>query len=485
MALTRIAQPNRWSAVYSPIIYRFQSSFATGYRVTSPVGPLVIASTNGFLTVTFDANHNMVAGDYAYITSDFSGIYRVISAPSATQLIFDCDDTVGQNLSTAYKYAYKYTGSAKVFAKISGVYTDIGMVNTKPVDNGSTIVFTFDVAGIIQKYITSNLPDLNSNTINDAPDAFKEYYIETSEAYIRGVGGYPEYVQSEFTPDYEDSIYTINEKVAVNATEQYAQQIGETYKQQYYVFNSGADTLRFLSNQPDGVKISACREFWFYFNNEESTAFLPVTVNIKQYQNETLLSTTTTQYTDLPVGQHFIALNSSTFTLNPLATSVCIEVEETTGQTGLPICFDVISEDCNCDNRYQLVWLNNKGGYSSEYLTGKATHGIDVDRQGQIKYNLQPSNFSPSNRQYGNVQNVARKRITLTHESTKQSVHEWLASEVMTSIDVLLKETIDGVDYLIPLQIDTDTVTLYKDRDKRFVFVFDALLAYDLQIQTR
>ena len=619
MAIERIQQPNRWSAVYSPIIYKFRSTFDSGYKITTPVAPSVIGDSNGFLLVTFAADHGLAAGDYAYIESDFSGVYRVIDCPGSAQAIFDADGTVGQNMVQAYKYAYKYMASVEVFAKINNSYTSIGTVTTKPVDDGTDIIFTFDVSGVLRSYISSNIPNLYGSGVQIAADAFKEYYIQYREEYIHGVNGVPQYEEFDWITDTDSSYYDTNEKVAVNATEQYTQQIGDPYKQSEYVLGLDSGEIKFLSNQPDGVEYSACRKYFAYFNNEiiDSDGFFQLRVN--QYNGNALLETNEVEHVEIPLGQHYFEVSNNLFTLNPSATKICVDatlpeysftdqlknnnknwslqdngvnvqfstsgalfnqntiplptfsvngymdkailtngftyrirvrvINTAAAPSGVviidaggngtsaytittagdydfnltadgsvlriqatyyddndianefivtnfklqteneehaqPICYNVV-DDCDCsDNYYNVVWLNNKGGYSNFYFTGRATHGIDVDRQTPIKYNLLPNNFAPANRQYGNLRNVTRQRITLRNETTNKQVHEWLASEISQSIDVFMVRAIDGVDYLLPIVVDVDSVTLFKDKDKRYVFTCEALYGFELKNQTR
>lgn len=489
MAIERIQQPNRWSAVYSPIIYKFRSTFDSGYKITTPVAPSVIGDSNGFLLVTFSGSHGLAAGDYAYIESDFSGVYRVIDCPGSAQAIFDADGTVGQNMVQAYKYAYKYMASVEVFAKINNSYTSIGTVTTKPVDDGTDIIFTFDVSGVLRSYISSNVPNLYGSGVQIAADAFKEYYIQYREEYIHGVNGVPQYEEFDWITDTDSSHYDTNEKVAVNATEQYTQQIGDPYKQSEYVFNFETTDTNFLTNQPDGLPYCNDRKYFIYFNNENQISGFFATY-IKQYDSSgALLETDTETYAELPVGQHYVYIDSSRFTLNANCAYFTIDATAFDGfgsQGSQIIRFNVVNTDCDCsDNYYNVVWLNNKGGYSNFYFTGRATHGIDVDRQTPIKYNLLPSNFAPANRQYGNLRNVTRQRITLRHETTNKQVHEWLASELTQSIDVFMVRTVDGVDYLLPIVVDLDSVTLFKDKDKRYVFTCEALYGFELNTQTR
>lgn len=605
--------------MYSPIIYKFKSSFDSGYKITTPVAPSVIGDSNGFLLVTFSANHGLAAGDYAYIESDFSGVYRVIDCPGSAQAIFDADGSVGQNMVEAYKYAYKYMASVEVFAKLGNTYSSIGILTTKPVDDGTDIIFTFDVSGILRSYISANAPDMLSTGVIAAPDAFKQFYIQYREEYIHGINGVPEYEEFDWTVDTDSNYYDTNDKVAVNATEQYLQQIGDPYKQSEWVFGLDSGLIKFLTNQPDGLNYSNCRKYWFYFNNEliDSDGFFQLCVD--QYNGNTLIETNEVEHVEVPLGQHYFEVSNNLFTLNPNATKICVDAALPTysfidnlknnsknwalqdngvnvvfGTTGAlfnqntiplptfsvngymdkailtngftyrirlkvlntaaapsgviivdaggngtsthtittagnydfnltadgsilriqatyfdnnntanefvvtsfklqtedeehtqPICFNVV-DDCDCiDQEYNIVWLNNKGGYSNFYMTGRATHGIDVERQGAIKYNLLPNNFAPNNRQFGNLRHSVRQRITLRHETTNKEIHEWLASEIPQSIDVYMVRDVDGVARLIPLVIDIDSVTLFKDKDKRFVFTCEALYGFELNNQSR
>jgi hypothetical protein len=619
MAIARVQQPNRWSSVYAPIIYKFKSSFATGYRIGNVLTPAVIGETNGFLTITWSTAHGMRSGDYVYINSDFSGAYRVISCPGSAQTIIDVNATAGQNCTSGYWYAFQYNASVRVWAEIDNVFTDIGTITTKPVDDGTDIIFTFDVSTVLRNYITSNLPDLRNGSVQHCPDAFKSFYIEYREEYVRGVAGITQYVAQDWETDTDSSYYDTNDKVAVNSTEQYDENIGDPYKQSEYVFGIDNGTVRLLTNQPDGVPYCADRKYWLYFNADNLQTNHSIVFNVEQYGGGgNLITTSEIEYEDVELGQNLVEISNETFTLNANAAKICVtaslpeyqfhdnlkqlgswslqdngvnivfgsqgalfnqntiplptlsvngymdrnvlangieyefritlaftnnqpsgvitidaggngtsthtistagthtftltangptlrlqatyydnnnvanefrlsnlHVHSTITEDSQPVCFSV-EQNCECtDKYYKLVWLNNKGGYSSFYFTGRATHGIEVDRQRPIKYALVAGRFEPSNRQYANLRNIGRKRITLRNETMNKDINTWLANELMTSIDVYLEQTVDGVNYFLPVQIENDSIDIRKDGDKRYSLVLDAIYAYDIISQTR
>lgn len=482
MALTRIEQPNDWSAVYSQIIYKFQSDFGEDFRIGSVLTTNTFADTSGYLQVEFTTAHNLAAGDYFWI-SDTGGAtpvaVRVISVVNTTTVVLDISFDL--TFVEGWKMAYKYNASVQIWAiDDETVYEAIGVLTSPPVWNGTNYIFTFDVAPVLKNYITGNTPELNTPTNGEATAATIQFYIEYREEYILGVNDLPDYYEFSFQPDSEGGYYVINYKIANNATEQYTEQPDSAYKQEAYVFDGVNADRKFLTNQP---VIPYCydHDLFFYLNSEEIST---PNLKVRQYNGAgTLTDTQTIAIADLPFGQNIIYFDPATVVLLDATQKMCFAVEDGGIETE-SLCY-TITRNCCSNQEYRVVWFNNKGGYSQYVLTGQSTTGIDVERSDAFKTNLFPSRFKPPFRQYSNVSNVPRESIILRHETKDRDVHEWLIYDLLTSPDVYLVETIDSLDRLLPLIVDTDSVTMRKDGDQRYQLSIPFMKAYDKIVQSR
>lgn len=485
MGTNRIRQPNRWSAVYNPIIYEFNSTWGTGAHIGGNLVVDTIGDTNGLLQIGFLSNHGLSAGDYVkFVDGDAPGYYRVNSIVSATQAIFNTSLASASALTIVYWTAYQYNMRVQVLD-----YNTNEVLGTKLVkgyDDGTDILFTFDISSILQTVITSTLPTLSGLVPILCSDAYREFYIQYREEYIKGVAGESAYFEAPWETDYASNYYDINDKVAVNSCEQYNEQVASSYKQADFLI--GSNGTRFLTNQPDNLEFCTGGQHWLYFNNEEINPDI-LTVEVKQYDiSGSLLSTSSITYSagyTYAVGQHLLPVNTSLFTLSASAYKITFQVKISGNPVSSEVLTYLVNQNCCEPNSYQLIWLNNKGGYSTHRFTGRASHGFDVSRIQPIKFNLQPDNWKPSNRQYANLRNNSRESIIFRYECSAQEIHDWLVKEIMTTIDLFLIQTIDEVDYFIPMQINTNSVNSRKDGDKRFVLTFECTFAYDIINQNR
>lgn len=482
MAVIRTSQPNYWSAVYNPIIYKFLSDFESGLRISGPLTPDTLGDSNGLLQITFLTAHGYSVGDYVeFANGDAPGYYRVTSTPSSTAAIFNTVLASSNNLTQLYLSAYQYNMSVRVLNPDTlEVY---GLKTVKAFDDGTDITFTFDIASILQTLITSDLPDLTSNTPQLNSNSYLPYRIQFREEWIKGIDGESTYFIGDWQDDRTSGYYEFNDKVASNSCEQYNEQVGSTYKQLDFLI--GGTGTRILTNQPDDLTFCSGKKYFLYINNVEIPAD-DMTVEVKQYDiSDTLLSTSTIAYSGFAfvLGQHALPINGGLFTLSTDAYSITFQLKGTGIDSEL-ITYKV-SQNCCSPSEYQLYWLNNKGGYSSHIFTGKATHGLSIDRLQPIKYNLQPDNWAPSNRQFGNLSNSTREVLTLRYETSNVEIIQWLSRDLLSSIDAVMVVDIDGTDYLIPVFVETNSLSVYKDRDKRYSLSVDISYGFEYINQTR
>lgn len=138
--------------------------------------------------------------------------------------------------------------------------------------------------------------------------------------------------------------------------------------------------------------------------------------------------------------------------------------------------------DTDCDRyEYQMVFLNKKGGYDTFNFIGKADRSLKVNREGDIKYQLLPDSFVPSNRQFASLRINSRQRIKITHNEKNATVYDWLTTTLLESQDIYLLE--EGI--LLPVNLLTETVVTFTDGAKLNVLEFDFEFAYERVTQTR
>lgn len=94
MSLTRTREPDRWSPVYNPIIYEFDSSYLN-YWIGLALTVSSITDENGFNKVNFFGVHGLEVGDVVTIIDDdgttvtFGGVQVVTSVPTTQSIVTD------------------------------------------------------------------------------------------------------------------------------------------------------------------------------------------------------------------------------------------------------------------------------------------------------------------------------------------------------------------------------------------------------------
>lgn len=129
---------------------------------------------------------------------------------------------------------------------------------------------------------------------------------------------------------------------------------------------------------------------------------------------------------------------------------------------------------------YQLNWLNKLGGHDTWVMTGFPTEVVEVKRSGEIEYSRR-TNYTSPNRIYANRANESRKSITLSHQCKDRATAEWLKSELIDSIDVLL--LIDGVYY--PVDVVPSSIVVRNTFSQDYTIRVTFRYGFDINVQTR
>ncbi len=135
--------------------------------------------------------------------------------------------------------------------------------------------------------------------------------------------------------------------------------------------------------------------------------------------------------------------------------------------------------DCAA-NEVELNWLNKLGGRDSWTFTGFPIEERNVNRITPIEYSKR-TNFSSPNRIYANRQNMSRKSLTIVHKCKDRTTAEWLRSEIIDSIDVMVRE--GGVYY--PVEVTNSSIVVNDTFSQDYTVRFNIRYAYDINIQTR
>jgi len=131
-------------------------------------------------------------------------------------------------------------------------------------------------------------------------------------------------------------------------------------------------------------------------------------------------------------------------------------------------------------NEVEVNWLNKLGGRDSWVFTGFPIDERVVNRVTPIEYSKR-TNFSSPNRIYGNRQNMSRKSLTVVHKCKDRTTAEWLRSEIIDSIDVMVRE---GGEYY-PVEVTNSSIVVNDTFSQDYTVRFIIRYAYDINIQTR
>lgn len=129
---------------------------------------------------------------------------------------------------------------------------------------------------------------------------------------------------------------------------------------------------------------------------------------------------------------------------------------------------------------YQLNWLNKLGGRDTWVFTGFPTITKDVTREGNLEYSRR-TNFVSPKRIYGSRAIASRESVTLSHQCKDRATAEWLKSELIDSIDILVKV---GSSYY-PADIVGSSIVVSNTFSQDFTIRFTIRYAFDVNVQTR
>lgn len=132
-----------------------------------------------------------------------------------------------------------------------------------------------------------------------------------------------------------------------------------------------------------------------------------------------------------------------------------------------------------------ITWLNNLGGFEYWPMVGKADYNHEVIDSGETKTNI----FPRWGKSYDDKADTIRKQtfrktrksiVLRTHSIDKTTATE-LSEGIKNSVLVQILDTKKNRRTVI---VDTDSITIYRERDKMHAFAFTASFTDDLPGQT-
>lgn len=139
----------------------------------------------------------------------------------------------------------------------------------------------------------------------------------------------------------------------------------------------------------------------------------------------------------------------------------------------------LLDDDCG-SYAYELNWLNKLGGRDTWVFTGYPIEQVEVKRNNEIEYSRRTNSTAP-NRIYGYRENKSRKSLTLVHRCKNRITADWLRSELIDSIDVMIKV---GTDYY-PANVQAASVVTFNPFSQDYVVRVSLQYAFDINVQTR
>jgi len=128
----------------------------------------------------------------------------------------------------------------------------------------------------------------------------------------------------------------------------------------------------------------------------------------------------------------------------------------------------------------QLNWLNKLGGRDTWVFTGYPVTSKEVNRTSEIEYSRRTNLTSP-NRIYRFRQVASRETVTFTHQCPNRATAEWLKSELIDSLDVLVLR--NGEYY--PCDVVGASIVTANTFSQDYVVRVTLRYAFDINVQTR
>jgi hypothetical protein len=217
MSLTIEIEPDEISAVYNPVKFQFASDVRSDYTIgdVHTIVPNVIVNNNGYVEISYDVDHLLLAGDFVKITDNggitgLDGVWLIREVIDADSYVINCPytETNAENV-LLYKFLRNYSCVIRVFAYnlCDANYQLIAKLLFKPLFSEGYCYFRTDIANILKNYNNEcnteidnisadlmpliNIPDSQINN-----KSFLSYYISYAEGFDNPVVGTPEYVET-------------------------------------------------------------------------------------------------------------------------------------------------------------------------------------------------------------------------------------------------------------------------------------------------
>lgn len=139
----------------------------------------------------------------------------------------------------------------------------------------------------------------------------------------------------------------------------------------------------------------------------------------------------------------------------------------------------LLDDECT-SYEYELNWLNKLGGRDTWVFTGYPVEQVEVKRNNEIEYSRR-TNLTAPNRIYAYRENKSRKTLTVVHRCKTRATADWLKSELIDSIDVLIKV---GTTYY-PANVQGASAIVFNPFTQDYVVRVSLQYAFDINVQTR
>ena len=500
MALTLVQEPDRYSAAYLPIEYKFTSDLDPNSipGESDSNGTLFGSDNSGEDILVGTQPVPLVVGDYVYLENAgvYNGVHRVSSINNGTEgvsvtgFFIDTPVTTETTLPGILKQAVEVTKyynnySAVVDVYIGGSFT-VRLRKKRDFNNE----FVFDLSSIIQEYLGSDLLALGTSTTSTSVDLSKEVYIQYAEEYDVISNGIANLTLTSFTDNSANTFIGVNSTIPYVFMSDFSISSVNYNLDDFYNTNAlfnGASAYNWLTLQPEEVRISSNDSYQMSFINATETyngGTNPIAVNLdyvlRTYDSQGSLIATNIIVIDTDTTTNLEGVYNVPVGPSNLSAYITSDVVKYTVQTRIDefILADLrtflIEDDCNRILR-RFEWVNKLGGIDSFTFKGKEFKDIDVEKE-VFKRSLNSSRSIPE-RQVTTFGVTSKDVYSVNSGIVSKAEKDWLI-DLIESPEVYL--VVDG--YRLPVQINTE-FSFEKLAENSYNVTMEYELAYEKIIQ--